>query len=140
MEHKTERAIAGGLRRWSLLITAALAALATLVAVAVTTPAALQGSAAPAAGTIAPVQVRLTAAEQAAWQAQTATATGRTEVVSMMRDAFAGVATVGTGPRPPLDVATEHVRTVSYGAGVRPAVATGITGDHFWIIVSTPTW
>jgi hypothetical protein len=136
--HTIENAGAEVKRRWRVLATAAIATLVTVLAVATTGPATLRGSAAPAANAIHSVPMQLTPAELTAWQTQTASPAGRAAVVRLMREAFAGVATVGTGPRdlPGATINTGHIQTAAYAAGIRPAVATGITGDHFWIIVS----
>ncbi len=69
---------------------------------------------------------QLTATELADWQRLTATPAGRAYVVSTMRSALAGTATVGTDP-------TAGIHT---GSGAHTDLATGIAGDHFWIIVS----
>lgn len=79
-------------------------------------------------------QINVSAAELAAWQAQTATPAGRAQVVERMQAAFAGIATVGTDPQ----YFTQATRS---GGGTLPTnavpnLATGITGDHFWIIMS----
>lgn len=71
---------------------------------------------------------RLSAAELAQWRQLTATPAGRAKMLSDLQSAFGGVAVVApAGPGASGPVA---------GAGLRPNLATGITGDHFWIIVS----
>ena len=76
--------------------------------------------------TIHPAAPHLSATELAQWQRLTATPAGRAYVVYTLRSAFADTATVGSDP-----VAGAHL-----DSGVHPDLATGITGDHFWIIVS----
>jgi len=76
--------------------------------------------------TIHPAAPHLSPTDLAQWQRLTATAAGRAYVVSTLRSAFAGTAVVG-----PDSAAGIHT-----DSGVHPDLATGITGDHFWIIVS----
>jgi hypothetical protein len=70
--------------------------------------------------TIHPAAPHLSATELAQWQRLTATPAGRAYVVSTLQSAFARTASVGP------DLAGR----------IHPDLATGITGDHFWIIVS----
>ncbi|WP_328686075.1 hypothetical protein [Streptomyces sp. NBC_00343] len=77
----------------------------------------------------------LTPAESAEWERLTATPESRTHLISEVQEAFAGVATVRT------DMPEQNTDTVvsstSTGKGhVVQALATGVTGDHFWIIAS----
>lgn len=62
--------------------------------------------------------------EVAEWKRLVATAAGREHVVADLQAAFHGIATVGTGS------------SATPRAGAQPNLATGITGDHFWIIAS----
>ncbi|KOV84619.1 hypothetical protein [Nocardia sp. NRRL S-836] len=103
------------------------------VAAALVATAALSGLApmANAAPTKAPVEhapaaaIQLTAQEQAQWERLVSTEEGRQRVVTELQEAFAGVAGVGVAaPEPAKD------------GEIRTELATGITGDHFWIIAS----
>lgn len=124
------------------LARAAVVTIGAAVVVVVAVVVALLGSGATRAqgaapATVRPVQLSLSPAQQVAWLAQTATPEGRAQVVDLMRTAFAGVATVGTGPlTPPAAQSGVHTAAYTTTIGVRPALATGITGDHFWVIVS----
>jgi hypothetical protein len=88
-----------------------------------TAQASARPTAVPATRAITPVSPRLSAAELTQWKQLVATAEGREQVVSQLQTAFAGVAQV-------------QASAPSTAAAVRPDLATGITGDHFWIIAS----
>lgn len=78
------------------------------------------------ANLIRPVALSLSPEQLEQWQRLTGTVAGREQVVADLQEAFAGVATIGT---------TQTVVPAT-GGGMRPDLATGITGDHFWIIAS----
>jgi hypothetical protein len=112
----------------ALLLTAGTAAGASttvnagshnvVAASTVTTPPAASSS--PRA--IRPVSLHLSPAEQEQWLRLTATPADRARIVAEVQEAFAGVAKVG-------------LSAPSTGA-VQPNLATGVTGDHFWITAS----
>jgi len=81
-----------------------------------------------AAAQIRPQVIRLTPAEYAQWRRDTATPAERAKVITSLQKAFAGVAriSVGAAPRP----GGVLPRTIS------PALASGVTSNHFWIIAS----
>jgi hypothetical protein len=89
-------------------------------------------SEAPSAAQIQPVDLQLTANEQAQWRELTATPAGRADVLEGLQSAFAGVGKIGVGPVP------GQIKTVGYATGgnIRPEWAAGLTGDHFWITAS----
>jgi hypothetical protein len=88
------------------------------------------GGAHAAAAHHGPGAIHLTRAQAAAWQHATATVAGRERIVSAFRTAFSGTAEVGTGPR------IYQTAPITANRPLRPDLAYGITGDHFWIIVS----
>lgn len=101
---------------------------AVLGAAAIVTAAAPLASAAPIplrAEERPAMTVQLTAAEQAEWQRIVSTEEGRQRVVADLRTSFEGVTGVGAAalapPKP---------------GEMRTDLATGITGDHFWIVAS----
>jgi len=71
-----------------------------------------------------PVTLRLSSQELAQWKYMVSTDAGRQRVVDDLKTAFDGIATVGAGV------------TTAPSDGVQPNLATGITGDHFWITAS----
>jgi hypothetical protein len=113
-----------------MLLTAAPSASAKTAYPQAANPAAATST----AGDLALNQLKVSAAELTAWQAQTATPAGRAHVVERMQAAFAGIATVGTDPQYFTQVTRSGGGTLPTTAV--PNLATGITGDHFWIIVS----
>jgi hypothetical protein len=90
------------------------------------TPLANAATAAPPPVEVStPVTIELTASEQAEWQRIVSTEEGRGRVVAELQSAFSGVAGVGVTATPPIK-----------SGEMRTDLATGITGDHFWIIAS----
>jgi hypothetical protein len=74
----------------------------------------------------------LTPAELSQWRQETATPAQRARLVATLRDAFAGVARVGTGTMP---TRAGHGSSTASGTD-SPELSFGRTGDHFWIIAS----
>ncbi|WP_371652883.1 MULTISPECIES: hypothetical protein [unclassified Streptomyces] len=77
----------------------------------------------------------LTAVESAEWEYLTATPESRKRLIAEVQEAFAGVATVRT------DAQEQNARTAASATSadkghVVQALATGVTGTHFWIIAS----
>lgn len=87
--------------------------------------------------------IRLTASEKTELERRTSTPEGRAEILRQLKEAFSGVAEVGvTEAQPaPTNTAPASMRAVtsvytSSSATVVPAYAQGITGNHFWVVVS----
>jgi hypothetical protein len=109
------------------------AILVGLVVASIAAVAAVTGASdAPSAAQIQPVDVHLTAEQQAQWQRLTATPAGRAEILDGLRAVFGRVATIGVGAAP------GQIKPVGYttGGNLRPEWAAGLTGDHFWITAS----
>ncbi|MBM7773976.1 hypothetical protein JOD54_004180 [Actinokineospora baliensis] len=66
---------------------------------------------------------RLSQAERRQWAEMVATPEGRGSVLKALQESFGGAVTIGVPASTP-------------GGGVSTNLATGITGDHFWIIAS----
>jgi hypothetical protein len=117
----TSALVIGGVAPTAFATTAATAAPAVAAA---TVPTALSGDPVRAGvATLGTAVPRLTAVQRTQWQQLTATPAGRAWVVTEMQAAFQGLATVGaSAPQP--------------SGAVHPNLATGITGDHFWITAS----
>ncbi|GAA2136425.1 hypothetical protein GCM10009760_15950 [Kitasatospora kazusensis] len=100
------------------------------------------GAAAVAAPQADGGSLRLTAAELAQWQQATATPEQRQQLVAGLQAAFAGVATVGSGPVPGAGgsqgagVVSASYTGTGQGGQVEQALSTGVTGTHFWVIAS----
>ena len=103
-------------------VAAVLGATALVTAVG---PMATAAPTTPQAGEKPAVTIQLTAAEQAEWQRIVSTEEGRQRVVADLRSSFDGVAGVGVAAPAPAKDGEMHTD-----------LATGITGDHFWIIAS----
>ncbi|WP_406459528.1 hypothetical protein OH768_32595 [Streptomyces sp. NBC_01622] len=76
-----------------------------------------------------------TSAESSEWEHLTATPESRARLISEVQEAFAGVATVRTDAPVQNTGTITSATSTSKGHAVQ-ALATGVTGDHFWIIAS----
>ncbi|MEU7526008.1 hypothetical protein AB0A74_09760 [Saccharothrix sp. NPDC042600] len=120
----TFRALIGAVLGVALLAPAAQLAVATPATANVSQAA--QGAAVSTRETgNAHIPLRLTASERQEWTALVSTEEGRLHVLTQLQDAFGGALTVGTSPGTP-----------NKGGDLTANLSTGITGDHFWIIVS----
>ncbi|MGW3102469.1 hypothetical protein [Streptomyces sp. NPDC001100] len=76
-----------------------------------------------------------TSAESSEWEQLTATRESRARLISEVQAAFAGVATVRTDAPVQNTGSITSATSTDKGHAVQ-ALATGVTGDHFWIIAS----
>ncbi|WP_395725604.1 hypothetical protein [Nakamurella sp.] len=115
--------------RWSAV---AIAALATVIALTLSGfgSGTIAGRATPVTPEITDSVITLSPAELVEWRQRTATPRQRAEIIAQLNEAFAGVATVGDGASPQATGSTPS------GARVQQVLATGFTGDHFWITAS----
>lgn len=121
--------------RWPDRMRVAAAAGAALLAVLALAlsgigPSTVTGRATAVTPEISDSVIELSPAELVEWRQRTATAQQRVEVIAQLNAAFAGVATVGYGGAP------RAAGTTGSGARVEPVLATGVSGDHFWITAS----
>jgi len=75
-------------------------------------------------------RIHLTAAEEAVWRRETATAAGRERVLSALQSAFGSSAVVAARPGVSRQVPSRGATLVS------PDLSYGVTSDHFWVIAS----
>ena len=74
--------------------------------------------------------VDFTSDELARWRQSTASPQQRAQVIAQLTESFAGVAQVGYGTAP------RAAGSSPSGVGFQQILATGISGDHFWITAS----
>jgi len=130
------------LRRVARTIKAMVVTLSAAIAVVSGLPGA---SSLAHAATISPHQVtrvtpaqissrdlNLSAAELSKWRQETATPAQRARLIATLREAFAGVARVGTGTMP---TRAGYGNSMASGTD-SPNLSFGRTGNHFWIIAS----
>lgn len=115
------------IRAGAALIVALLSVLALMLSGAGSTT--ITGRATAVTPEITDSVIQLTPDEQVRWRQATATPRQRAEIIAQLNEAFAGVATVSAGAAP-------ATGSTSSGARVQPVLATGFTGDHFWITAS----
>ena len=136
-----DRVRPGSGSRWFVPISTTMVAAAAVAIALVSASTSMPDASGTSPAQIQPVDMHLSASDQAQWQSQIATPAGRAQVLDAMESAFAGMATVGVGtPATPSQSsdATGQIQRVAYtgGPSIRPEWATGITGDHFWITAS----